>query len=227
MESINYEKYYEKYYEKHHKKYYEKHHKKYHEKYCEYKQKYLQLKKQTGGKSNGLIFIGKFMIESGKLLVKDPGYEIIDGRAFSDKIITITNGVWNAYIKRDIDDNTRISELIIYYDNFKDNKLNNWKQITTVDVDTGQAGFFDYTHFRNDMDIDSSQNLARYVKIKDKGDKWYAMCCAITYDDKNKTFNSGVIPFGAVASSGYGDGLYDVFGIKLNNKLVGLKIVFI
>ena len=205
-------------------------------KYEKYKHKYLQLKNknnQMGGvvetKSNKQL-VGNFMIESGEIVAKDPGYDIMEGSIFSDIIIPVQNGTWDGYIKYFSDekkDNPRISELMIYNQNFKDKINDPWIQLTDVDVDTGQAGFFDLKHFRNDQDVNETHKMPTYIELNDEhGQKWYAMCCQMTYDEKTKESKAGVVPFGIVSSSGYGDGSYNVCGIKNDNKFIALKMSF-
>ena len=70
-----------------------------------------------------------------------------------------------------------------------------------VGVDSGQAGFFDNSHFKDDTVIQAS------AVSFDAGDMgiWYAHCCDITLSSAQ----AGVVPFGVVSSSGFGDGTYD------------------
>lgn len=194
-------------------------------KYIKYKQRYMQT---THIQHGGCKLVGSFVIESGQVVAKDPGYNIMNGSIFSDMIIPVENGTWNTYIKYSTEQIFRISELIVCNQKFEDKiKNGKWKKITEVDVDTGQAGIFDVKYFRDDSVVDSTFKLASYVKIIDKGDKWYSMCCATTYDEKIKNYLGGAIPFGAVSSSGYGDGTYNVYGISVGKNIVALQIVFI
>lgn len=52
---------------------------------------------------------------------------------------------------------------------------------------------------------------------------WYNMCCDNTLSEKS----AGVIPFGCVSSSGYGDGGYVGYVTKKGDEIVGFKIVYI
>lgn len=74
-------------------------------------------------------------------------------------------------------------------------------------------------------------------KPKKDGDRWYDVNCANTLgvynqpgkyhkDDINERLG-GVIPFGVVSQSGYGDGGYPCHVAKENGKIVGIKITFI
>jgi hypothetical protein len=99
-----------------------------------------------------------------------------------------------------------------------------WVQGLDVGVDSGQAGFFD---------------LAKYTEaVSDKNDRgedgcnfkaFYRDVCDLTLTDASW----GVVPFGAVSSSGYGDGDYNCFVLRKPisdpavSELVGAYIVFI
>jgi len=76
-----------------------------------------------------------------------------------------------------------------------------------VGVDSGQAGVFDLSHYWND-------SVAPEVAPEEV---WYSMCCAVTLSE----CSAGVVPFGAVSSSGYGDGGYDGFAVFVDGVAVG------
>jgi hypothetical protein len=82
-----------------------------------------------------------------------------------------------------------------------------------VGVDSGQAGFFD---------------LAEYVKVA-SGDRidetFYRKACAQTLDTE---LSFGVVEFGALSSSGYGDGGYNCYVLRHGEgKLIAAYIEFI
>ena len=66
-----------------------------------------------------------------------------------------------------------------------------------VYVDSGQAGFFDEQHYGDNSLIDSYEHAY--------GEPWYNKCCDITLGENM----AGVIPYGAVSRSGFGDGEYE------------------
>lgn len=75
-----------------------------------------------------------------------------------------------------------------------------WDRISDIDVDSGQCGLFDDAKYQDES----------VFKKKAKcgfDDGWYGHCCNRTFSDKR----AGVIPGGAVSSSGLGDGGYDAF----------------
>lgn len=209
-------------------------------KYIKYKNKYKKLKYENGCRVDGMDFIGKFKIESGQIVAKDPAIEIMTGHIFADTMIPVHNGTWNAYVRK-IENGQRIGELMICnsMDTMGSDPTGSdptgsdltgsdptgsdlWKFITTVDVDTGQAGFFDIKHFRLDSDVDNKYKSNKiYDDGSDQGSEWYNMCSTITI---NKTV--GIVPYGVISRSGYGDGSYDVFAIKTGDRFSKLVAVF-
>lgn len=68
-----------------------------------------------------------------------------------------------------------------------------------IGVDSGQAGIFDEAHYQDNT------VFAPGTKCEHEfGDLWYSYCCDLTLSP----LHAGVLPFGAVSTSGYGDGGY-------------------
>lgn len=86
-----------------------------------------------------------------------------------------------------------------------------------VGVDSGQAGFFDLKQFEDQL------SEGRYEAPK--WEAFYKRCCNLTLETK---YSFGVIEFGAISSSGYGDGGYPLF-LKRDEqgKVIAARIVFI
>jgi hypothetical protein len=62
------------------------------------------------------------------------------------------------------------------------------------------------------------------VNSNDPGALWYMRCCHLTLTK----LAAGVLPYGVVASSGYGDGSYDCYvGRSSEGKIVRVEIEFI
>jgi hypothetical protein len=70
--------------------------------------------------------------------------------------------------------------------------------------------------------------------------KWYYWNCSRTLDTSlhkdeiitedeylNRITHAGIVPFGCVSRSGYGDGCYECFVVKKKNKIVAIKVIFI
>lgn len=68
-----------------------------------------------------------------------------------------------------------------------------------VGVDSGQAGFFDDAFYQ-----DNSIFKGMPEPEHDYGDLWYNHACDITLSERS----AGVMPYGVVSSSGFGDGSY-------------------
>ena len=69
----------------------------------------------------------------------------------------------------------------------------------SVGVDSGQAGIFDDAHYRDDHVFDGLPEAEHDFQTV-----WYSHCCDLTLGKQQ----AGVIPYGVVSSSGYGDGCY-------------------
>jgi hypothetical protein len=156
--------------------------------------------------------IGEFAIQSGEVLVTDPCYK----RPHTPENIlqNVRNGVWHAFIERpDHIWGRPISELIVRHcaapDSIKIDRLTRFD----VPVDSGQAGFFDHQHY-------PLAETGDYNDLK----SFYGSVCAKTMTPQR----GGVIDFGAVSSSGYGDGRYTCYIAKDEGGwVVAARIVFI
>lgn len=152
-----------------------------------------------------------FEITSGVIVASDPCYEI---PTWCQGIIeNVKKGTWLAEVETS-DQNAwgeRISVLRVMH-------LNAHRTYNMVDVemdggvDSGQFGFFDKDFYRND---EAAKELVKYdfggsVQEGEKGEEWYTACCNHTLSKKGW----GVLPQGAVSTSGFGDGSYPVFGEK-------------
>jgi hypothetical protein len=174
--------------------------------------------------------LGTFDVVSGALRISDPCHEK-DIRPGNAGTIKAANGTWQAvsYTRR-FDELLgeraykveRICELEAFLDElrkvgepYSHEKLP-YKQLRSViGVDSAQAGIFDLSHFQDN-------SLITPDTPTDISHNWYGMCCDATYD------KAGIIPFGVVSESGFGDGLYTAY-VKRNSKhqAVAVKIVFI
>jgi len=176
----------------------------------------------------------KFIVKSGKIVASDPCYTLEPPTWCMGIIDNVKNGEWVAKIENlDVSMwGNRVSKLIVAHpdavnihgeeitlkEDFPDEPLD-----FRGGVDSGQFGFFDFDSYRNDEPV-------KEIKVnfnnsdKEDGEHFYSVCCDITLADKRW----GTIPNGVVSSSGFGDGNYDVFGIKNNaNEYVAFMVVFI
>lgn len=156
-------------------------------------------------------YIGQFKVKSGSLRVSDPCYD--KDTWCAGVIEDVKNGNWESYIKLD-ETSSRVSELLTFYSDISNAtvKKDNWiEQPIEVGVDSGQCGIFDDDYYPNGK-------TGEYGDM----DSFYGKCCDITTSDF-----SGVLEFGTVSSSGFGDGSYVCYALEDKNGVVGVKIVFI
>lgn len=176
--------------------------------------------------------IGKFQVESGKLRVSDPCYD--KDTWCAGEIKNVKNGEWQACVSYSDEGNwgIRVATLICVH---KDHKLGTWdkhplddntwkKQSFEVGVDSGQAGIFDDKYFKDDSVVANLTGKDRLYKneILCPKEPWYSWCCDRTLAEDS----AGVIPFGAVSSSGYGDGCYECYIKEINGEVIGVAVDF-
>lgn len=171
-----------------------------------------------------------FEITSGKIVAIDPCYSKDDIENLGASI-EAENGKW--YYNIDIEDQgafwgTRVKELIIKHESFINKTSSSslremsyplWVMFCDdVCVDSGQCGFFDFIKYQENQG-------GEYGDLN----TFYGQACSKTHDENNPEQYAGtVMNFGAVSSSGFGDGAYEAFCIKNNDgKAIALKLVFI
>lgn len=186
-----------------------------------------------------------FLVSSGKVIVTDPCY---DKDIWCNEVLeNVAKGWWNAnvvqakigkmghriceieaeLVERYPSSTAGKDSAIIHEQkiigNIQDSE--DWEEISTsIGVDSGQAGFFDIEYFK-DEDI-VTKELKEEIKqlgFIESNDQWYGMSCIKTLS----TARWGIIPFGAVASSGYGDGSYKLYIKRFLDEIIAMKIVFI
>jgi hypothetical protein len=172
----------------------------------------------------------QFTVTSNKMVASDPCYQL---DTWCQAVIdNVRNGTWYAHVdtKDEGSWGNRISALVVYHvDCLKNipNILSLYHQMPKLPfvggVDSGQFGFFDHASYRNDDAITSDIPLWDYT-IEDSGDKFYSACCKKTIDQPSW----GILPFGAVSSSGFGDGSYDILGEKnAYGEYVAFAVIYI
>lgn len=172
--------------------------------------------------------IGEFTLTQPVLRVSDPCYEK-DCWA-GDVLKDCLTGIWEAAVDYDNSWGKRVSMLAIRHESGPQFSVfsNPRRDIQVEDtsliagVDSGQCGFFDETYYRDDKVCeganDPSPDRGSY------GEPWYTLCCHITLSEDQ----AGTIPYGAVSSSGYGDGSYEVFVTRDRSGYInGAAIMFI
>jgi len=162
-----------------------------------------------------------FQVTSGALRVTDPCYEMDVWCA--ETIENVCNGTWFANVGYDQRGN--VAYLAIRHESaavIDNTSASGWQSAdqedVSIGVDSGQAGFFDLAPYKAQADTkgDASQDAAHTA--------FYNRVCEIT--NAKKPF--GVIEFGAVSRSGYGDGDYRLFMRRdAEGSLIVAMIVFI
>lgn len=161
--------------------------------------------------------LGTFDVISGKLTVSDPCYK--PGTWCMGELTNVLPGTWNASaVLFDAGEwGERVARLIIHHENHPHTKgLDVQEASIEVGVDSGQAGFFDSAHYQDDTSVPEGDETY--------GSLWYSHCCNITLSRTQ----SGVMPYGVVSSSGFGDGGYDChYWATAAGHIVKAEIVFI
>jgi hypothetical protein len=172
----------------------------------------------------------QFEVKSGKIVASDPCYTL--DTWCMGVIDNVRNGTWFAHVDTSDEGSwgKRISALVVYHaDNLNTNPniLSQYPIMPKLPfvggVDSGQFGFFDHDAYRNDDAITSDIQLWDYT-IEEPGDKFYSACCKQTIEGESW----GVLPFGAVSSSGFGDGSYQILGEKNSyGEYIAFAVIYI
>ena len=156
------------------------------------------------GGAKKTLELGEFTVLSGRLAVSDPCYDT--DVWCRGELENVMNGTWHASAVEMQTGNwgRRIARLIAVHENYADKKMSKGQCVGfEVGVDSGQAGLFDASHYKDDSVIANP----RSGLLNEPGEIWYDHCCRTTQSPAS----AGVIPYGVVSSSGYGDGGYDCF----------------
>ena len=163
-----------------------------------------------------------------EVMVSDPCYSVptwcqiklnsvLPGKYRTSCRITNNTGGWGE----------RCSVLMAVHEDYVSQELSWRNHPGEVGVDSGQAGIFCMTGYRND-DIaesittpESNFSLGSY-RNDEGGDRWYEAMCKFTLHDRWGSYDTGV-----VSSSGIGDGGYRCLVAKKNGKIVGIAIDYL
>lgn len=173
---------------------------------------------QANGKTRrpaDCMTVGRFTVASGVVFVTDPCDE-------ADGVLTldgVRGGAWLAHVLRVRPDGRRVAELTCHAEGTTVRPDGwDWRLELAVHVETGQAGVFDAARYHDNSSI---PGLAPAGGSPVWG-PWYSACCRLTRD------MAGVIPFGAVSSTGCGDGCYPCYTQTDGDGLVtAISIVFL
>lgn len=104
----------------------------------------------------------------------------------------------------------------------------NWTPHSDIGVDSGQAGIFCETSYRNDELATSittpSLDKPFVIPFRNEGDTWYEKICHFTLGGEQW----GAYDTGVVTSSGIGDGSYPLDVVYNDtNEIVGIRITYL
>ncbi len=174
------------------------------------------------------VDLGTFEVASGEVAICDPGYDrkLVQEGAIAIRVRNVAAGTWQARAVLhviDTPEHVRCGELLAFADAAPLPEAPAWKEVhRDIGVDSGQAGFFDWRHFHTRAAVPPDH--AWKGKMLAPNDPWYSLCCDVTLHGDH----AGVIPYGAVASSGWGDGGYPAYALRDDKGTVtGLRLVFI
>ena len=158
------------------------------------------------GEGGSMLELGSFEVISGKLAVSDPCYDT--DVWCRGELENCKTGTWaaSALEKHMGMWRHRICKLIAVHEDYVNSASVHMERAPfEVGVDSGQAGIFDAAHYRDPSVIPDDGH--KHLFEGEEAEPWYVYCCDITLRDQS----AGVLPFGCVSSSGFGDGGYDCF----------------
>lgn len=179
---------------------------------------------ETDGEyKNETITLGTFQVTSDKLIVSDPcyGYDEEDTEDLQVLLKPAKQGDWSATVS--YDEEEVVHQLVVFWGNTE--PKGEWIPIDQlIAVDSAQAGIFDFTFFDDDEKIIDEVENVYDIEIDDDVSIYYVACCDAVASEQQ----GGIVPGGAVAMSGYGDGLYQVY-IKqaASGEIVSVMIDFL
>lgn len=161
---------------------------------------------------------------SDKVRVSDPCY---DNDVWCKTMLT---GVLPGKFKVEVDKSdeggwgNRVASLTVVHEDF--GHLNDWEYHSEIGVDSGQAGVFCESTYRNDGIVENINTPKSdfHIVFDGEGEKWYEAMCKFTLSGEGW----GSYDTGVVTSSGYGDGGYPLNIIREENGyIVGMKITYL
>jgi hypothetical protein len=160
----------------------------------------------------------------GNVVISDPRYEAATWCAAERRALA---GPWLAGVALSSD--RRVASLFAQHQDYLWANLPWQRDAANADlgVDSGQLGFFSATHYRYDGAVEPGHIFAADwlpLAHRKAGDAWYDLCCDLT----TGSAQGGVLEYGCVSSSGYGDGSYRLqTQQREDGVIVGLRVDFI
>lgn len=169
-----------------------------------------------------IVELGNFKMESGIARVSDPCYDLDTWCAGDVK--NCKKGKWDALmvVQDEGQWGNRVAFLYAYHSSCPYSSVvrSHWER-TNIDVgvDSGQCFIGDKKYFKDDSVVKNVERINKDRAICED-EPWYSICC----DRTCGVVNGGVIPFGCVTSSGYGDGSYTCRTLSKGKKVVAIMI---
>ena len=157
--------------------------------------------------------------------VSDPCYD--NDVWCKTKLTDVLPGNYNVFVEKGDESGwgMRVKSLRVIHEDFSDTNM--WEEHSEIGVDSGQAGIFCETSYRNDTIAESIVTPVVDFNITGndgEGDVWYLKMCKFTLSDDQ----CGIYETGVVTSSGIGDGGYPLDIIReKNGYIVGMKITYL
>jgi hypothetical protein len=120
----------------------------------------------------------------------------------------------------------RISSITLVHENYTDDESLEWNYHSDIGVDSGQAGVFCETSYRNDEVAAgiTTPEVDFMIPQDDAGDAWYTKMCKFTLGGEGY----GAYDTGLVSCSGIGDGSYPLYVVyDENDKIVAMQIDYL
>ena len=168
---------------------------------------------------------------SGNVRVSDPCYT--DDVWCKTRLTNVLPGTYNVEVdKRDTDGwGERVWSITTVHESIVDDGISlEWEDHSEIGVDSGQAGIFCETSYRNDEIASGittppvNFSLGGFANEDiNNGDAWYEKMCKFTLGEQSW----GVYDTGVVSSSGIGDGSYALEVLRDVDKIVCIKLTFL
>jgi len=160
-----------------------------------------------------------------EVYVTDPCYSVPTW--CQKKLDNVLPGEWVvSMIYDELGGSNRNAELYLIHKDYQTTRGLSFDWLGDFGVDSGQAGVFDAASYRDDAyaaGITTPEYDFFLPGDPQEGDAWYEKMCKFTL----AADGWGTYAAGAVSSSGYGDGMYPVYGAEVDGKIVALQLVFI
>lgn len=142
------------------------------------------------------------------------------------KLTNVLAGMYDVevFYSQDESFGKRISELRVTHQDYTGEGT--WIAHSDIGVDSGQAGIFCESSYRNDDIVSGivTPEVDFVLPYNDSsGDIWYEKVCKFTLSNEGW----GAYETGAVSSSGFGDGTYPLDVAIHDDKIVAIRITYI